>query len=85
MQPVIDVRDLTKKFGKFTAVNSINFKIRKAQLEKVPYMLILGDKEVAGSTVSVRLRNGEQLNDQALDSFKELVNTANDSKTIDAK
>ena len=63
----------------------IGFKIRQAQLEKVPYMLILGDKEVAGSTVSVRLRSGEQLNDQPLDSFKEAVSAANNSKAIDIK
>ena len=31
-------------------------KIRRAQLEKVPYMLVIGDKEAAGNTVSVRKR-----------------------------
>jgi threonyl-tRNA synthetase len=39
----------------------MNQRIRQAQLEKVPYMLIIGDKEVEAGTVSVRLRNGEQL------------------------
>ena len=63
----------------------IGFKIRQAQLEKVPYMLILGDKEVDGSTVSVRLRSGEQLNDQSWDSFMESVSAANNSKAIDIK
>jgi len=61
----------------------INLKIRQAQLEKIPYMLIVGDKEVANSTVSIRLRNGEQLNDQSFDSFKETVKTAISSKAKD--
>ncbi len=51
----------------------VNLKIRQAQLDKVPYMLIVGDKEVASSTVSVRLRSGEQLSPQSFDSFKETV------------
>ncbi|MCB9025309.1 MAG: threonine--tRNA ligase [Bdellovibrionaceae bacterium] len=37
----------------------LGFKIREAQLQKIPYMLIIGDKEVEGGKVSVRLPNGE--------------------------
>jgi len=48
----------------------VNLKIRQAQLDKVPYMLVVGDKEVADSTVSVRLRSGEQLASHSFDSFK---------------
>ncbi|MFC2024859.1 threonine--tRNA ligase [Chloroflexota bacterium] len=48
----------------------MNLKIREAQLEKIPYMLVIGDKEVANSTVSVRLRSGEQLPAQSIDGFK---------------
>ncbi|GAH78941.1 unnamed protein product, partial [marine sediment metagenome] len=48
----------------------VNLKIRQAELEKIPYMLVVGDKEVAASTVSVRLRSGEQLTSQSSDSFK---------------
>jgi len=51
----------------------VNLKIRQAQLDKIPYMLIVGDKEVATSTVSVRLRSGEQLASQPLASFKETI------------
>jgi len=47
----------------------MNLKIRQAQLEKVPYMIIIGDKEVAENTVSVRRRSGEQLPAQTLKSF----------------
>jgi len=48
----------------------INQKIRSAQLLKIPYMLVVGDKEVASGAVSVRLRSGEQYNDYSWDSFK---------------
>ncbi len=54
----------------------MNLKIRQAQLEKIPYMLIVGDREVANNTVSVRLRHGEQLNNQPLASVKERIKTA---------
>ncbi len=51
----------------------MNLKIRQAQLDKIPYMLVVGDKEVATATVSIRLRGGEQLASQAFDKFKETV------------
>jgi threonyl-tRNA synthetase len=51
----------------------INPKIRQAQLEKIPYMLVIGDKEVATSTVSVRLRSGEQLSAQSFDHLKRKI------------
>ncbi len=54
----------------------INLKIRQAQLDKIPYMLVVGDKEVASSTVSVRLRGGEQLSSQSFDSFQKTVGAA---------
>ncbi|MFH1651206.1 MAG: threonine--tRNA ligase [Chloroflexota bacterium] len=61
----------------------VNLKIRQAQLEKVPYMLILGDKEVEGGTVSVRLRSGEQRNEQPLPDFKETVLAAVRSRALE--
>ncbi|MFC1941657.1 threonine--tRNA ligase [Chloroflexota bacterium] len=47
----------------------INLKIRQAQLDKIPYMLIVGDKEIADNSVSIRLRNGEQTSAQPLENF----------------
>jgi threonyl-tRNA synthetase len=44
----------------------MNLKIREAQLEKVPYMLVVGDKEMASSSVSLRLRSGEDLGLQSV-------------------
>jgi threonyl-tRNA synthetase len=51
----------------------MNQKIRQAQLEKIPYMIIIGDKEIADNTVSVRKRNGEQLPPQPLPDFIETI------------
>lgn len=44
----------------------MNLKIREAQLEKVPYMLVVGDKEMASSSVSLRLRSGDDLGMECL-------------------
>jgi threonyl-tRNA synthetase len=46
-------------------------KIRRAQLQKVPYMLIIGDKEQAAGAAAVRLRSGEDLGALPLDQFLE--------------
>ncbi|WP_447512618.1 His/Gly/Thr/Pro-type tRNA ligase C-terminal domain-containing protein, partial [Clostridioides difficile] len=47
----------------------IGFKIREAQLEKVPYMLIVGEKEVADNNVSVRSRDKGEIGSIKLDEF----------------
>jgi threonyl-tRNA synthetase len=51
----------------------MNQKIRDAQLEKIPFMLIVGNKEAESGTVSVRLRTGEQLPSLSLDDFKSKI------------
>ena len=61
----------------------INPKIRQAQLEKIPYMLVVGDKEVETNTVSIRLRTGKQIAAQSLDSFKETIKMAIANKVKD--
>jgi threonyl-tRNA synthetase len=63
----------------------VNLKIRQAQLDKIPYMLVVGDKEATTSTVSVRLRSGEQLASQPCDSFKEIVKQAIVNKVKDLR
>lgn len=47
----------------------LGYKIREAQLQKIPYMVILGDKEVENKTISVRLRTGQNKEGLSLDSF----------------
>jgi len=44
-------------------------KIRDAQLQKVPYMLVVGDKEVEAQAIAVRLRSGEDLGSMSVDAF----------------
>ena len=51
----------------------IGFKIREHTIQKTPYLLIVGDQEVANSTVSVRARGGEDLGTMSLDQFVELI------------
>ena len=50
---------------------TISKRIREAQMIKAPYMLVLGDRETQDGTVSVRLRNGQQLTDLPLLEFKD--------------
>ena len=59
----------------------MNLKIREAQLEKVPYMLIVGDKEVASSSVSLRLRNGEDLGLETLAQLKSRIKADIEAKS----
>ena len=47
----------------------IGFKIRELTLQKIPYLLIVGDKEVAGRKVAVRTREGTDLGAMSLDAF----------------
>ena len=49
----------------------IGYKIREAQLQKVPYMLVVGDKEAAEGSVSVRSRSAGDLGSRPLDAFIE--------------
>ena len=47
----------------------MNLKIREAQAQKVPYMLIIGDKEIESNTVSIRQRDGAQLDPMPSEEF----------------
>jgi len=54
----------------------MNSKIRQAQLDKVPCMLIVGDREIENSTVSVRLRGGAQVPALSVSDLKEAISRA---------
>ncbi|WP_420591373.1 threonine--tRNA ligase [Bacterioplanoides sp.] len=54
----------------------IGFKIREHTLHKVPYLLVVGDKEVEANTVAVRTRKGEDLGVMSIDAFIELLEGA---------
>ena len=51
----------------------IGYKIREAQMQKVPYMLVIGDKEVEDGSVAVRTRTGEQMNMSYADFLKKIT------------
>ena len=71
----MEVDERNEKIGK---------KIREAQLEKVPYMLVIGDKEVESGEVAVRNRKGEQTV-MAFDTFVEKLKDEVDAKSIEQK
>lgn len=54
----------------------IGFKIRERTLERIPYMLVLGDKEVESGSVNVRTREGENLGVMSVAEVITLINTA---------
>ncbi|HEX8924093.1 MAG TPA: threonine--tRNA ligase [Patescibacteria group bacterium] len=57
-------------------------KIRTAQMEKVPYMLIVGGREVDAGTVSVRQRDGQDLGAMPFDKFLEAIILQNSTKSL---
>jgi len=50
----------------------VGYKIRQAQLEKVPYMMVLGENEVNANTVTLRKRNGEEIRDLTIEDVIKL-------------
>ena len=54
----------------------LGYKVREAQLEKIPFMLVVGDKEVAAESVNVRARDGEDPGLKSLEEAAELISTA---------
>lgn len=52
----------------------IGFKIREHTIQRVPYLLVIGDREVENQTVSVRTREGLDLGSMGLDQFVEVLN-----------
>jgi len=51
----------------------IGFKIREHTLQRVPFILVIGDREVADQTVAVRTRAGEDLGSMSFEAFSELL------------
>ena len=58
-------------------------KIKSYQLSKVPYMLIIGEKEITTNTVSVRFLDGKQVQGVPVDKFIASLNKLNESKSIE--
>ncbi len=72
LRPAIDLRN-----------EKINYKIREAQIDKIPYMFIIGDKEIENNTISVRSRKaGGDIGAQNADEFIAKIKDENDNKDI---
>ena len=69
----VEVDDRNEKIGK---------KIREATLEKVPYMIVVGDRDMENKTISVRTRAGEDLGAMSLEDFTAKLKEVVDSKVI---
>ena len=83
---LLKVKDELEKAGMRVELDDrnekIGFKIREAQLAKIPYMLVAGDKEAENGTLSVRKRGGVDLGAQTLDEFMNFILKEIREKTI---
>ncbi|MBQ8391732.1 MAG: threonine--tRNA ligase [Clostridia bacterium] len=69
----VEIDDRSEKIG---------YKIREAQLEKVPYMLLVGDKDVEGGTVSIRDRRDGDIGSMSIEEFIAKITEEVNNKTI---
>lgn len=60
----------------------IGYKIREAQMQKIPYMLVLGDKEAENGTVTVRKRSAGDQGARSLEDFIAEIKTERDSRAL---
>ncbi|MCC8182966.1 MAG: threonine--tRNA ligase [Clostridiales bacterium] len=61
----------------------LGYKIREAQGQKIPYMIVVGDKDMENQTVSIRHRSGKDLGAMSQEDFLSMLKDAVDSKKID--
>ncbi|HPJ03785.1 MAG TPA: threonine--tRNA ligase [Candidatus Limiplasma sp.] len=72
LRPELDLRN-----------EKIGFKIREAQMQKIPYMFVIGDREAESKTVTIRNRKGDNLGTVPFAEAVAMVKKLNDDKTID--
>jgi threonyl-tRNA synthetase len=65
-----------------TSSGRMNAKIRSAQMEKIPYMLVVGDKEIESGSVAVRLRSGKDLGAMSLDDLVAMMKRKVEEKAL---
>ena len=63
--------------------NTVSYQIRNAVKKKIPYIIVIGDKEIENNCVSVRLRNGEQINNISLSDFIKRVSEKIKNRSLD--
>jgi threonyl-tRNA synthetase len=59
----------------------IGFKIREHTIQRIPYLLVVGNREMEGGAVSVRTQKGEDLGSMTVEAFSELMNTEVSAKS----
>jgi threonyl-tRNA synthetase len=77
-----DLRDAGFRVEVNSKSDKIGAKIRDAQLHKVPYMLILGDKELDEKAVAVRERKQGDIGAMSLAEFKEMITRQKEQRSI---
>ncbi|MBO7739254.1 MAG: threonine--tRNA ligase, partial [Oscillospiraceae bacterium] len=60
----------------------IGYKIREAQVQKIPYMIVVGDKEAEAGTIAVRTREGGDQGTMTLDEFVAKITEQRDNRTL---
>ena len=65
-----------------TVSDKIGAKIRHAQLQKIPYMLVLGDQELENGQVAVRERKQGDIGAMSLEEFKEMITRQKLSRSL---
>jgi len=81
----VEIRTATRglRIKKDYAAESMQKRIRNAQVKYVPYMIVLGDNEMNNGTISVRTRDNKQINNISLESFIEDLKEKIKSKTLE--
>ena len=97
---IVPIADRHAEYGNFVAAqlrsagmrvevdvrsDRMNAKIRDATMQKIPYILVAGDKEEAAKAVAVRLRSGEDLKAMPLDQFIGMARKLVDAKSMELK
>ena len=67
----VEIDDRSEKLG---------FKLREAQLEKIPYMIVIGDKDTENGTVSVRSRKNGDMGAMPIDEFVAMIAKEQETK-----
>ncbi len=83
------VYDRLRAAGLRAALNddnqTLNYRIRQAQREKIPYMLICGDREVEEGRMAIRLRTGENLEPAQVEEVVEMIRRQRDTRALELK
>ena len=71
------------KIKEFSDSETLQKRIRNAQMAKIPYMIVLGDKEEKNKTLNIRLRSGEVLGEMSVEKFAQRLKEKIESKALD--